>query len=29
VVETTEATVGVDTEDDLHAVQALLAARGR
>jgi 3-deoxy-manno-octulosonate cytidylyltransferase (CMP-KDO synthetase) len=29
VVETTEATVGVDTEEDLHAVQALLAARGR
>ena len=29
VVETTEATVGVDTEDDLHTVQALLAARGR
>jgi len=29
VVETTEPTVGVDTEDDLHAVQALLAARGR
>src|SRR5213079_1024400 len=28
VVETTEATVGVDTEDDLHTVQALLAARG-
>src|SRR5439155_56228 len=27
VVETTEPTVGVDTEDDLHAVQALLAAR--
>jgi 3-deoxy-manno-octulosonate cytidylyltransferase (CMP-KDO synthetase) len=29
VVETTEPTVGVDTEDDLRAVEALLAARAR
>jgi 3-deoxy-manno-octulosonate cytidylyltransferase (CMP-KDO synthetase) len=29
VVETTEATVGVDTEDDLRAVEKLLAARAR
>ncbi len=29
VVETTEPTVGVDTEEDLRAVEALLVARGR
>jgi 3-deoxy-manno-octulosonate cytidylyltransferase (CMP-KDO synthetase) len=29
VVETTEPTVGVDTEEDIRAVEPLLAARGR
>ena len=29
VMETTEPTVGVDTEEDLHAVAALMAERGR
>jgi CMP-2-keto-3-deoxyoctulosonic acid synthetase len=29
VLETAEPTVGVDTEEDLHAVEAVLARRGR
>jgi 3-deoxy-manno-octulosonate cytidylyltransferase (CMP-KDO synthetase) len=29
VVETTEPTIGVDTEEDLRAVEALLASHGR
>jgi 3-deoxy-manno-octulosonate cytidylyltransferase (CMP-KDO synthetase) len=29
VLETTEPTIGVDTEEDLHAVETLLGRRGR